>query len=106
MFTNPFDNNKVILEDTWSEFGSITMRLRQDVAPVENPKPEVASDSARPEESSNQTNGFGSTASSRTKIEGLDYNVPFEDIYDLDPSDPRIPWWTDRFNEMRALGVI
>ncbi len=29
VFTNPFDNNKVILEDTWSELGSTT--CRQDV---------------------------------------------------------------------------
>ncbi|PBK62395.1 hypothetical protein ARMSODRAFT_1008241 [Armillaria solidipes] len=104
VFTNPFDNNKVILEDTWSELGSTTRK--QDVVPVESPKCEVASGSTRPEEASNQNNGFGFTASSRTKIEGLDYNVPFEDIFDLDPADPRIAWWTDRFNEMRALGMI
>ncbi|SJL14037.1 uncharacterized protein ARMOST_17489 [Armillaria ostoyae] len=104
VFTNPFDNNKVILEDTWSELGSTT--IKQDVAPVQNPKSEAASGSTRPEETSNQNKGFGFTASSRTKIEGLDYNVPFEDIFDLDPADPRIAWWTDRFNEMRALGMI
>ncbi|KAK0434076.1 hypothetical protein EV421DRAFT_1909577 [Armillaria borealis] len=104
VFTNPFDNNKVILEDTWTELGSTT--IKQDVAPVESPKSEAASGSTRPEETSTQNTGFGFTASSRTKIEGLDYNVPFEDIFDLDPADPRIAWWTDRFNEMRALGMI
>lgn len=104
MFTNPFDNNKVILEDTWSELGSTTSR--QDVGPVESPKREVASGSTRTEETTNQNNGFEFPASSRTKVEGLDYNVPFEDIFDLDPADPRIAWWTDRYNEMRALGMI
>ncbi len=104
VFTNPFDNNKVILEDTWSELGSTTSR--QDVGPVESPKREVASGSTRTEETTNQNNGFEFPASSRTKVEGLDYNVPFEDIFDLDPADPRIAWWTDRYNEMRALGMI
>lgn len=43
VFTNPFDNNKVILEDTWSELGSTT--IRRDIVLVKNPKHEVASGS-------------------------------------------------------------
>ncbi|KAK0471614.1 hypothetical protein IW261DRAFT_1511525 [Armillaria novae-zelandiae] len=104
VFTNPFDNNRVIVEDMRSELGSTT--VRQDVAPVESPKSKMASDSMRPEEAANQNGSFGFPASSCTKIEGLDYNIPFEEIYDLDPNDPRIPYWTGCFNHMRALGTI
>ncbi|KAK0448975.1 uncharacterized protein EV420DRAFT_1647252 [Desarmillaria tabescens] len=106
VFTNPWDNNKVIHEDTFSDLAPAAC---MQSARVESPKREVAGGSNRREETPNQTNGFGFATSSRTKIEGLDYNVPFEDIFDLDPADPRIAWWTDPFStvtEVRRRGVI